>query len=87
MLEFRSNNEKYQPIIKALHLIEQHISSRQKYLPVCDAVPIRDVVPTKFQKVVLETDTKGELRVNRINYEISVLHSLRDKLRCKKYGL
>ncbi|EJR29172.1 Tn3 family transposase [Bacillus mycoides] len=84
MLEFRSNNEKYQPIIKALHIIKQHIGSRQKYFPVCDAVPIRDVVPPKFQKVILETDTKGELRVNRINYEISVLHSLRDKLRCKE---
>ncbi|EOP90032.1 hypothetical protein IGM_02221 [Bacillus cereus HuB4-4] len=84
MLEFRSNNEKYQPILKALHLIKQHIGSRQKYFPVCDAVPIRDVVLPKFQKVVLETDTKVELRVNRINYEISVLHSLRDKLRCKE---
>lgn len=40
-----------------------YIGSRQKYFSVCDAVPIRDVVPPKFQKVVLETDTKGDLRV------------------------
>ena len=32
---------------------------------------------------MLEQDASGERRVNRINYEISVLHSLREGLRCK----
>ena len=32
---------------------------------------------------MLEQDPSGEIRVNRINYEISALHSLREGLRCK----
>ncbi len=32
----------------------------------------------------VETDSKGEERVNRVNYEIAVLQSLRKRLRCKE---
>jgi TnpA family transposase len=45
---------------------------------------VDDVIPPKFKKVVLETDRNGDLRVNRMNYEISVLYSLREKLKCKE---
>jgi TnpA family transposase len=83
-LEFRSNNSKYQPIIEALELIKKHIGTKQKFFAVADDVPIDDVIPPKFKKVVLETDKNGDLRVNRMNYEISVLYSIRDKLRCKE---
>lgn len=83
-LKFRSNNSKYQPIIEALDLIKKHIGTRQKYFAVADDVPIDDVIPPKFKKVVVETDKNGDLRVNRMNYEISVLYTLRDKLKCKE---
>lgn len=86
ILEFRSNNSEYQPIIEALDLIKKHIEigSKQKYFAVADDVPIEDVIPPKFKNVVLETDKNGDLRVNRMNYEISVLYSLREKLKCKE---
>ncbi|MFC7439594.1 Tn3 family transposase [Laceyella putida] len=84
ILDFRSNNSEYQPIIKALDLIKKHIETKQKYFAVDDDVPIDDVIPPKFKKVVLETDRNGDLRINRMNYEISVLHSLREKLKCKE---
>lgn len=86
ILEFRSNNSEYQPIIEALVLIKKHIEigSKQKYFAVADDVPIEDVIPPKFKKVVLETDKNGDLRVNRMNCEISVLYSLREKLKCKE---
>ncbi|MFB5664087.1 Tn3 family transposase [Alteribacillus sp. HJP-4] len=84
ILEFRSNNPKHQPVIKALDLVKKYIGTRQKYFPIDDDILIDEVVPSKFMKVVLEKDTKGNSRVNRINYEISVLQSLRDKLRCKE---
>lgn len=32
----------------------------------------------------MEQETSGEERINRINYEISTLQVLRDKLRCKE---
>jgi TnpA family transposase len=84
ILEFRSNNSEYQPIIEALDLIKKHIGSRQKYFAVANDVPIEDVIPPKFKNVMLETDKNGDLRVNRMNYEISVLYSLREKLKCKE---
>jgi hypothetical protein len=33
---------------------------------------------------VVETDTHGRQRVNRITYEMCVLQALRDQLRCKE---
>jgi hypothetical protein len=84
ILEFRSNNPKHQPVIQALDLVKKYIGTRQKYFSIDDDVPINEVIPSKFMKVVLEKDTKGNPRVNRINYEIAVLQSLRDKLRCKE---
>ena len=46
-------------------------------------VPIEGVIPPHWRELVLEHDPNGEIRVNRINYEISALHSLREGLRCK----
>ena len=34
--------------------------------------------------MVLETDSQGHARVNRISYELCVLHMLRERLRCKE---
>jgi hypothetical protein len=42
ILEFCSNNSKYQPIIEALDLIKKHIGTKQKYFAVGDDVPIED---------------------------------------------
>jgi hypothetical protein len=37
-----------------------------------------------WREVVLETDSQGQRRVNRISYELCVLHMLRERLRCKE---
>ena len=37
-----------------------------------------------WREVVLETDSQGHARVNRISYELCVLHMLRERLRCKE---
>lgn len=36
------------------------------------------------REIVVEKDDKDQERINRINYEISALQALRDKLRCKE---
>jgi TnpA family transposase len=46
-------------------------------------VPIEGVIPPQWRELVLEPDARGQVQVNRINYEISALHSLREGLRCK----
>jgi TnpA family transposase len=82
-LEFRANTATHRPIIKALALIKANRDSRKQHFPVDGTVPIDGVVPPHWQELVLEQDPSGEIRVNRINYEISALHSLREGLRCK----
>ena len=82
-LEFRSNNTVHRPVIKAIELIHQHRESRQHYFTLEEA-PIEGVLRKNMREIVIETDSHGVERVNRINYEIAVLGALRTKLRCKE---
>lgn len=84
VLTFRSNNRIYQPVIEALDLIERYAKSRQITYPEQEIVPIRGVIRLGWQPMVLETDAEGRPRINRINYEMGVLSSLRDRLRSKE---
>lgn len=49
-----------------------------------DQVPLDGVIRPSWRYLVVEQETSGEERINRINYEISTLQVLRDKLRCKE---
>jgi TnpA family transposase len=82
-LDFRTNLVTHRPIINALALIQANRESRKQHFAVNGTVPIEGVVPPHWRELVLEQDSSGEIRVNRINYEISALHSLREGLRCK----
>lgn len=83
-LEFRSNNALHQPLIRALALLRQYLQSRLQTYPVQEEIPLDGVVREGWRDVVLTTDTQGRTRVNRIAYELCVLQSLRDRLRCKE---
>ncbi|HDR6319023.1 TPA: Tn3 family transposase [Bacillus thuringiensis] len=83
-LTFRSNNQFHQPIIEAIQLIREYGESGQRYFAAGDEVPIEGVIQPKWKDVIVETDSKGIERVNRINYEIAVIQSLRTRLRCKE---
>ena len=82
-LDFRTNLATHRPIINALALIKANRESRKQHFMVDGTVPIEGVVPPNWRELVMEQDSSGEVRVNRINYEISALHSLREGLRCK----
>ena len=73
----------HRPIIPALAFIKAHRDSRKQHFVVDGTVPIEGVIPPHWRELVMEPDASGEIRVNRINYEISALHSLREGLRCK----
>ncbi|GAB6425650.1 TPA: Tn3 family transposase [Bacillus nitratireducens] len=83
-LTFRSNNQFHQPIIKAIQLIREYDESGQRYFALGDEFPIDGVIQHKWKGIIIEKDNKGIERVNRINYEIAVLQSLRTRLRCKE---
>jgi len=84
ILTFRSNNQFYQPVIEAIQLIRDYGESGQRYFATGDEVPIEGVIQSKWKEIIIETDSKGIERVNRINYEIAVIQSLRTRLRCRE---
>lgn len=84
ILHFRSNNEAHQPVIRALELIQKYADSGLHYFPITEDIPIEGVIRSVNREIVVEKDDKGQERINRINYEISALQALRDKLRCKE---
>jgi TnpA family transposase len=84
VLNFKSNNEVYRPIIDALELIKKYIATNIHYYPVHEHIPIEGVIRNKWRPLTIEHDEYNDSRVNRINYEIFVLQTLRDKLRCKE---
>lgn len=83
-LEFRSNNELYQPVIKALELIKKYTGSSQHYYSPEDEVLIDGVLKNSWREIVVEVDDSGVEKINRVNYEISVLQALREQLRSKE---
>jgi TnpA family transposase len=99
VLEFRSNNDTHRPLVQALDLIARYADSSQQYYPPDESVPLNAVVPAIWRTIIVdqvEQDRgdkgdkgdkgrqKGQPRINRINYEICVLQTLRERLRCKE---
>ena len=84
VLAFQSNNELHRPLIRALALIEKYADSQHKYYLETEDIPLQDVVPTAWRDRVIHRSKNGEVRINRINYEVCVFQKLRDRLRCKE---
>ncbi len=84
VLEFRSNNEIHRPVIKALELLKKYAHSKARYYDPTEEIPIDGVLKSNAKEILLETDSDGNERINRINYEISVLQALRERLCCKE---
>lgn len=84
ILDFRSNNEVHRPVIRALESIKKYANTGHHYFPLANDIPIDGVIRTAYKEIIIEKDDKGQERINRINYEISALQMLRDKLRCKE---
>jgi len=84
LMDFHSNNMVHQPVIEALNFIKKQATSKQKHYPVLAQVPLEGVVPQGWREQVLQKDANGAAQVNCLNYELAVLETLRDKLRCKE---
>lgn len=84
MLEFRSNNDLHRPVIEALELLKKYALSKTRYYDSTEEIPIDGVLKAGAKEIVMETDSEGQERINRINYEICVLKALRERLCCKE---
>jgi len=84
ILEFRTNNDLYRPVVRALQLVKDYVRSPRQYYPEEESIPLKDIVKSKWHDLVVEKDDDGESRVNRLNYEVCVLQTLREKVRTKE---
>jgi len=83
VLEFRSNNEIHKPVLDALKMVKKLMASNVKTILV-SSIPILGVIKPKWRRAVIQSDCNGNEFIERVNYEICVLQSLREKLRCKE---
>jgi TnpA family transposase len=83
-LEFRSNNERHRPVMRALELVKRFADTKLRNFPVEEEVPLDGVVRGLWRDAVVEKDAAGRDRVNRVTYEVAVLEALREQLRCKE---
>lgn len=84
MLDFRSNNELYKPVIRAIQLVKDYVRSPRQYYPDHEMIPIKEVVAAKWREFVVEKEDDGIEKVNRLNYEVCVLTALREKVRVRE---
>lgn len=82
-LEFRSNNGAHRPLLDALDVIRRAEGEGRQYFRT-DEVAIEGIIRPKWRDLVIEDAPGGGQRINRINYEICVLQTLRERLRCKE---
>lgn len=68
VLEFRSNNTVWRPVLVALDWIRSKVDDSCRFVPMED-VPIDEVIPARWRSSVIDDDG----RVNRISYELCVL--------------
>lgn len=83
-LEFRSNNQRYQPLIESLKLLDKYADTKLRFYPASETVPLDGVVRPVWQDAVVEKDMDETTRINRIAYEICALQTLRERLRCRE---
>ncbi|WP_010661783.1 Tn3 family transposase [Brucella anthropi] len=79
VLEFRSNNTVWRPVLAALDWIRSKVDDGCRFVSMED-VPIDEVIPARWRSSVIDND----VRVNRISYELCVLTQLRDRIRSKE---
>lgn len=84
VLEFRSNNDIHRPVIEALELLKKYARSKARYYDSSEEIAIDGVLKPGAKEILIETDSEGNERINRINYEICVLQALRERLCCKE---
>jgi len=82
-LKFQSNNAHHRPVIEALDYLKTLQGSKKRFIDM-GAVPVEAVVPEELRPLVIESDEKGRMCINRIHYEVCVLQALRKRLRCKE---
>jgi uncharacterized protein DUF4158 len=85
VLEFRSNNGAYRPVIDALDLVKRYAKAgNTTYYPLGESVPEHRGTRGQWAELVHRADRRGRDRVVRMVYEVVTFQALREQLRCKE---
>lgn len=84
-LDFRSDSPNLQPLMTAITLLKNDAGkpSQEPYAADVD-IPMEGVLSPEWQAAVMTTSAKGDPDVDRATYELGVLRTVREKLRCKE---
>lgn len=84
-LEFRSDSLSLKPLLAAIELLKASAErpSAEPYSTEID-VPMDGVLSAEWQDSVMVTGKQGEPEIDRASYELGVLRTVREKLRCKE---
>lgn len=82
VLDLRCNNDQHRPVMDALDLVARYRDKSNPLFPAKEYVPLNGVIKDEWQDYVL--DDRQRNRVNRITYEVCLLGTLREKVRCKE---
>jgi hypothetical protein len=77
---FRSEN-RFQPIMEALAVMQQYLGTKGPYFPEAETVPLDGVVMPSWRDTALE-EHEGKVRINRQYYALCVLQRLERALTC-----
>ena len=80
LLDFHTNNKHDEKIIEGLRIIKNHLSDKSVYFPKDLSIPVNKVIKKCYRHFIVNDDG----RVNRANYELALLYSLKDKLKVKE---
>jgi hypothetical protein len=84
-LAFRSDSLHLKPLLAAIQLLQAsaELPSTEPY-PTETAVPMDGVLSAEWQDAVMVARKQGEPEIDRASYELGVLRTVREKLRCKE---
>jgi TnpA family transposase len=82
-LLLKTNLNDSKPLLEAINVIKHNSDSSHEFYSNDINVPIKNVVPEEWKSLVV-IKLEGDVRkINKINYEISVLQELKKQLDCK----
>ena len=87
LIDFRSSNTQFQPIVEALETIKSQLYSSSTLYPENITIPIEGAIKKSHEPIITDSkQEKGQVikRINRVNYEMCVLRNLRRKIRVKE---
>ena len=84
-IEFHATSPTLKPLLDALELLKDYADKpNQVPYPADINIPMEGVLSPGWQEVVMKTGSDGSPEIDRLAYEIGVLRTVREKLRCKE---